>query len=91
MLAVANISSSLVVPTVAVSIDVVIHLRRDQNGTRLVSEICAVPGCVEGDVVELDTIFHSPQGQLIRGQGFGHIGERFASIGKDLHSILETA
>ena len=75
----------------AVSIDVVVHLRRDPNGTRLVSEICAVPGGVEVDVVELDTIFHSPQGQLVRGQGFGHLGDRFAAIGKDLHSILEAA
>lgn len=91
LLAGANISSSFVVPTVAVSIDVVVHLRRNSNGTRLVSEICAVPGGVEGDIVELDTIFHSPQGQLVRGQGFGHLGERFAAIGKDLHSILEAA
>ncbi|WP_166823156.1 CpaF family protein [Brevibacterium limosum] len=91
LLAGANISSAFVVPTVAVSLDVVVHLRRDPSGVRRVDEICAVPGGVEGDVVELDTIFHSPRGQLIRGQGFGHLGERFAGIGRDLHSILEAA
>lgn len=90
LLAGANISSSFVVPTVAVSLDVVIHLRRESTGVRRVSEICAVPGGVEGDVVELDTIFHSPRGQLVRGQGFGHLGEHFAAIGKDLHAILES-
>ncbi|MFP3394696.1 hypothetical protein SB749_00015 [Brevibacterium sp. SIMBA_078] len=87
----ANISSAFVVPTVAVSLDVVVHLRRDPSGVRRVDEICAVPGGVEGDVVELDTIFHSPRGQLVRGQGFGHLSERFAAIGRDLHAILEAA
>ncbi|WP_181273222.1 CpaF family protein [Brevibacterium oceani] len=91
LLAGANISSAFVVPTVAVSLDVVVHLRRDPTGVRRVDEICAVPGGVEGDVVELDTIFHSPHGQLVRGQGFGHLGERFAAIGRDLHAILEAA
>ena len=91
LLAGSNISSAFVVPTVAVSLDVVVHLRRDPSGIRRVSEICAVPGGIEGDVVELDTIFHSPRGQLVRGQGFGHLGERFAAIGRDLHVILEAA
>jgi pilus assembly protein CpaF len=91
LLAGSNISSAFVVPTVAVSLDVVVHLRREPSGIRRVSEICAVPGGVEGDVVELDTIFHSPRGQLVRGQGFGHLGERFAAIGRDLHAILEAA
>ncbi|WP_209371367.1 CpaF family protein [Brevibacterium renqingii] len=91
LLAGANISSAFVVPTVAGSFDIVVHLRRDPSGLRRVDEICAVPGGVEGDVVELDTIFHSPHGQLIRGQGFGHLGERFATIGRDLHAILEAA
>ncbi|WP_209323464.1 CpaF family protein [Brevibacterium renqingii] len=91
LLAGANISSAFVVPTVAGSFDIVVHLRRDPSGLRRVDEICAVPGGVEGDVVELDTIFHSPRGQLIRGQGFGHLGERFVTIGRDLHAILEAA
>ena len=91
LLAGSNISSAFVVPTVAVSLDVVVHLRRDPSGARRVDEICAVPGGVEGDVVELDTIFHSPRGQLVRGQGFGHLGERLAAVGRDLHAILEAA
>lgn len=91
LLAGSNISSAFVVPTVAVSIDVVVHLRRDPNGQRFVDEISAVPGGVEGEVVELDTIFHSPHGALVRGQGFGHLGERFAGIGKDLFAILEAS
>src|SRR5690625_666155 len=47
LLAGSNISSTFVVPTVAVSLDVVVHLRRDPSGIRRVSEICAVPGGIE--------------------------------------------
>lgn len=89
LLAGANISSAFVVPTVAGSLDLIVHLRRDANGQRRVDEICAVPGRVEGDAVELEPIFHSPQGRLVRGSGHSHLGERFAAIGRDLHSTLE--
>src|SRR5699024_10769233 len=91
LLAGSNISSAFVVPTVAVSLDVAVHLRPDASVDGHVSEICAVTGRIEVDVVELDTIFHSPGGQLVRGQGFGHLGERFAAVGRDLHAILEAA
>src|SRR5699024_4656366 len=91
LLAGSNISSAFVVPTVAVSLDVVVHLRRAPSGIRRLSEICAVPGGIEGDVVELYTIFHSPRGQLVRGHSFGPLGERFAAVGRDLHAILEAA
>ena len=40
------------VPTVAGSIDIVVHAALERDGTRRVREIAAVPGRVEGDVVE---------------------------------------
>ena len=50
LLAGENISARFVVPTVASSVDLVVHLGIDQHGVRRVHEIVAVPGRVENDV-----------------------------------------
>jgi pilus assembly protein CpaF len=52
-----NIGSRFVVPTVAGCVDIVVHLVTEPDGSRRVREIVAVPGRVEGDVVELEPIF----------------------------------
>ncbi|MGH3331184.1 MAG: CpaF family protein, partial [Nocardioidaceae bacterium] len=52
LLAGENISARFVVPTVASSVDLVVHLGIDNGGARRVNEIVAVPGRVEGDVIE---------------------------------------
>src|SRR5579875_1101990 len=52
LLAGENVSAAFVVPTVAASVDLVVHIIRDGDGRRRVREILAVPGRVEGDVVE---------------------------------------
>lgn len=90
LLAGANISSSFVVPTVATCIDVVVHCRLLADGRRRVDEIVTLPGGVEGDVVESESIFTTQGGQLTRERGFGHLGPRMAEAGFDLHAILET-
>lgn len=55
-------------------------------------EIAAVPGGLEGGIVELENVFHTgSHGNLVRGTGFTHLGERFAGVGKDIHAILEAA
>ena len=54
LLAGENIGSGFVVPTVAGSIDLVVHVATDQHGRRMVREIVAVPGRVEGHVVALE-------------------------------------
>lgn len=92
LLAGPNIGSGFVTPTVAGSIDLIVHMRLDRDGRRRVDEIAAVPGGVEGDVVELETVFHTDSaGRLVRGSGFTHLGARFAQVGRDIHAILEAA
>lgn len=92
LLAGPNIGSSFVTPTVAGCIDLVVHLSLLRSGARRVHEIVAVPGGVESDTVELETIFHTDgSGSLVRGRGFSHLGDRIAAIGKDVHSLLEAA
>jgi hypothetical protein len=56
-----NIGSRFVVPTVAGCVDIVVHLESGLDGSRRIREIVAVPGRVEGEVVELEPIF------LLRG------------------------
>ncbi len=57
LLAGENVGSRFVVPTVASSIDLVVHAALERDGTRRVREIAAIPGRVEGDVVEMADIF----------------------------------
>src|ERR687884_1624953 len=52
LLAGANVSAAFVVPTVATSVDLVVHLGSDLTGQRRVREIVAVPGRCERDVIE---------------------------------------
>lgn len=92
LLAGPNIESSFVTPTVAGCIDLVVHLTLLRTGARRVQEIVAIPGGIEGDTVELETVFHTDaDGRLVRGRGFSHLGDRIAAIGKNLHSLLEAA
>jgi pilus assembly protein CpaF len=52
LLAGENISARFVVPTVAASVDLVVHLGLDEHGVRRVNEIVSVPGRVENDIIE---------------------------------------
>ena len=69
LLAGENVGSRFVVPTVAGSIDIVIHAALERDGTRRVREIAAVPGRVEGDVVEIADLFVQKGGELVRATG----------------------
>ena len=66
MLAGENISARFVVPTVAASVDLVVHLGMDADGVRRVNEIVAVPGRVENDVIETEPLFVRDAGTLVR-------------------------
>lgn len=81
-------SSRFVVPTVAGSIDVVVHAALERDGRRVVREIVAVPGRTEGDVIETADIFVTRGGQLVRGDGFPPHEDRFARAGIDIHRLL---
>jgi pilus assembly protein CpaF len=52
LLAGENVTHKFVVPTVAGCIDLVVHIGTEAGGRRVVREVLAIPGRVEGDVVE---------------------------------------
>ena len=89
LLAGENISARFVVPTVANSVDLVVHLGIDTTGTRRVNEIVAVPGRVESDIIETEPIFERGSGdQVQRASGMPPRLERYAQVGIDVHRIL---
>jgi pilus assembly protein CpaF len=88
LLAGENIGSRFVVPTVAGCIDIVVHLATEPDGSRTVHEIVAVPGRVEGDVVELEPIFGRGGGQLLGADGFPPHLDRFERAGIDVAQVL---
>ena len=90
LLAGSNVSAGFVVPTVASSVDLVVHLGMDADGHRRVREIVALPGRVEGDVVETADIFVRTGQELVRGDGFPPHADRFARAGHDLGRLLGT-
>jgi pilus assembly protein CpaF len=90
LLAGENISAAFVVPTVAASVDLVIHLRADQRGHRRVREIVAVTGRAEGDVIETSDLFVSHGNQLVRADGFPPHPERYEAAGFELAQLLDT-
>jgi len=79
LLAGENVGSRFVVPTVAGCID---------RGRRRVQEVVAVPGRVEGDVVETADIFTTRGDALVRADGFPPHPERFVRAGADLARLL---
>jgi len=90
LLAGENVSAGFVVPTVASSIDLVVHVVLGADGVRRVREILAVPGRVEGDVIETADIFATRDGRLVRAQGFPPHVDRFTAHGFDvLHMLAE--
>lgn len=88
LLAGDNVSAAFVVPTVAASIDLVVHLAMDSAGRRRVHEIVGVTGRVEADVIETAELFVMRGSRLQRGAGFPPHAQRFAASGVDLDRIL---
>jgi len=88
LLAGENVSSRFVVPTVAGSIDLVVHAALEHDGVRRVREIAAVPGRVEGDVVEIADLFVQRDGVLRRADGFPPHIDRFERAGYDVSALL---
>src|SRR4051812_49561478 len=88
LLAGENVSASFVVPTVAASVDIVVHLAMEASGARRVREIVGVTGRVEGDVIETAEIFTTRRGRLERGDGFPPHPERYEAAGIELMQAL---
>ena len=83
-----NIGARFVVPTVASSVDLVVHLAIDHTGVRRVEEIVSVPGRVENDTIETDPMFAMRDGRLQRLSGMPPRLERYERIGIDVHRVL---
>ena len=90
MFAGENISARFVVPTVASSVDLVVHLGIDPQGVRRVNEIVAVPGRVEGDIIEVEPIFERVGTELRRSGGMPARTERYERVGIDVRAILRS-
>ncbi|MGH8970234.1 MAG: CpaF family protein [Actinomycetes bacterium] len=88
LLAGENVGHKFVVPTVAACIDVVVHVMTERDGRRVVREIVAIPGRVEGDVVETADIFVTRGDRLVRADGWPPHAERFERAGHDLTRLL---
>ncbi|WP_068256230.1 CpaF family protein [Janibacter corallicola] len=91
LLAGENIGSRFVVPTVAGSIDLVVHAALEGDGVRRVREIVALPGRVETDVVETSDIFTTRDGRLVRAEGYPPHRQWFRRAGYDLAALLAGA
>jgi pilus assembly protein CpaF len=88
LLAGENVSAAFVVPTVATSVDLVVHLGISASGQRRVREIVGVPGRVEGDVIETGELFTSCGDRLMRAGGFPPHTDRYEAAGIDLGNVL---
>ncbi|MGJ7440874.1 CpaF family protein [Aquipuribacter sp. MA13-6] len=89
LLAGENVSASFVVPTVASSIDLVVHVELAADGRRRVREVLAVPGRVEDGVVETATVFRQGADEvLVAAGGYPPHEERFRRAGFDVAGLL---
>lgn len=87
LLAGENVTHAFIVPTVAASIDLVVHLSLS-GGRRFANEIRAVSGRVESDRVETTPLWERRRGEL---EWTGHQPpsmDRFEAAGIDLTDVL---
>jgi pilus assembly protein CpaF len=88
LLAGENVSSAFVTPTVATSVDIVVHVAKEPSGRRRITEIVALSGRCEGHVVEVSQLFRSDRGVLVRADGFPPHADRFAGHGYALTQLM---
>jgi pilus assembly protein CpaF len=88
LLAGENIGSRFVVPTVASSVDLVVHVGIDAHGRRRTLEIASVPGRVENDLIEVEPLFEQVEDRLVRRSGLPPRPERFTRAGYDVQRLL---
>jgi pilus assembly protein CpaF len=89
LLAGRNIDSSFVVPTVAASVDIVVHCELARNGQRRITEILAPSGSVTGGaIIEASLIFEMQRGVLSGTGGYPTRTGKFDAAGFDLASVL---
>jgi pilus assembly protein CpaF len=91
LLAGENVSGRFVVPSVAASVDLVVHLGIDEHGVRRVNEIVGVTGRVEQDVIEIEPIFERRSGDLSCTGGMPPRIDRYERMRVDVHALLRGA
>lgn len=89
LLAGENVSANFVVPTVASSVDLVVHTGIDATGHRAVREIVTTTGRAENGIIEAETVFVRRRGSLERGAGTPQRHEAFEAAGIDPGSLWE--
>ncbi|MCL3818019.1 CpaF family protein [Aeromicrobium wangtongii] len=90
LLAGDNIGSRFVVPTVASSVDLVVHTGLEPDGSRAVREIVAVTGRVENGLIESEPMFVRRAGRMERAHGVPLRRDAFEQAGIDLDDVLGT-
>ncbi len=88
LLAGENIDAGFVVPTVASSVDLVVHTAFEVDGARRVREIVAVTGRVENGTIESESLFMRRDGALVHDSGMPARREAFETAGIDLDDVL---
>ena len=88
LLAGQNIPGDFVVPTVAASVDLVVHTATDPKGRRRVREIAALTGRVESGTVEIASLFVDRGNGLVRQHGFPTRVENYQRHGFDVTELL---
>jgi len=92
LLAGENISYDFVIPTVANSIDLVIHCELDSDGKRRVREIASLSGRVEGNHIEIEELISYKDGEYVRGLAtipkLGKIKSTLKSLNLDENDFL---
>lgn len=88
LLAGRNIDSEFVVPTVAGSMDVVVHCELERSGKRRVVEIIAPSGQSVGAVLEASSIFALRDGSLAATGGYPSRTAKFRRAGFDPAAVL---
>jgi len=88
LLAGQNIPGDFVIPTVAASVDLVVHTATDPSGKRRVREISALTGRVEAGTVEIAAIFTDRGDGLQRDRGFPARIDSYRRHGYDIAGLL---
>ncbi|MFI7586692.1 CpaF family protein [Spongisporangium articulatum] len=91
LLAGENVGARFVVPTVAACVDLVVHVKLGADGRRRVDEIVAVPGRVEGDVIETGDVFARRGDRVVRAEAMPPHLDRFERAGLDVRPLLAGA
>lgn len=91
LLAGRNIDAGFVVPTVAATVDLVIHLEHLPGGGRHVAEILAPTGAIHAGVIEATSLFERREGDLVATGMAPTRHGKFQRVGIDVHHILAGA